>query len=317
MDFLSAFGLSTTQRPAVVQTRNRLTRLFLEESADEHRLERAKRSVSKLGKCLEAEEASDCISLAYPCVRILQEMTHYNGGSLGELSCPVLLPSEMSSSQSLAVAGSVLGAETYFEWGAGSSTEIIAPLALRSYTAEHYVPWCQCLKARPVSRCLEKEAQNDTNTFMEKHNRITCVDTNLNLRSFGRLQQNGANNTHKNIADAHRGYVRAIDATRELSFDVILIDGRAHLSCALKALGYTNNASTVFVNDYPRKYGKRLLRYYDLVKTIGWDGNDCDTTQPGRCLAKLRPKPDFFGNHEVHADFISQNKNFIRSPVNF
>jgi len=313
----------------------------------------ARASLSKLLACLRAEEASDCILLAHPCVRVFQQMTRYNGGSLGELSCPILLPSEMSGHQTAAIAEHVVGSETYFEWGAGASTENIAPLAERAYTAEHYQPWCACLRARPVSRCLANVTMdaaagdddegrrrrkinnvsaiggggdplaiggsdnNPATTTEALDRRVACVESKLNLRSFGRLQQNGANNTHKNIADAHRNYVHAIDASREIAFDVILVDGRAHLSCALKALGYTTNASVVFVNDYPRKYGKRLLRYYDLLRTIGWDGDECDTIQPGRCLALLRPKPPFFGNHEVHADFLAQNKNFVRSPVNF
>jgi len=89
------------------------------------------------------------------------------------------------------------------------------------------------------------------------------------------------------------------DARRELFFDVILVDGRAQLSCALKALGYATNATSVFINDWPRKYGKRLLRYYHLVRTIGWDGAECEEQQPGQCLAQLRPKPQYLGDHQV------------------
>jgi len=320
-DGLSLLGLKPTiDSPAVTKARAKLQRLKVPKHAG--RMARAKVSVSRFAECLRAEEASDCILLAHPCVRIFQSMTHYNGGSLGELSCPVLLPSEMSIPQSLAIAEFVVGAETYFEWGAGSSTEMLAPLAERAYTAEHYGPWCDCLRSRPISRCLLNATSTEFRRRTSSEDKlwerqIACVPTKLNLRSFGRLQQNGVNNTHKNIADAHRHYVTSIDATRELAFDVILVDGRAHLSCALKALGYAAKNTVVFLNDYPKKYGKRLLRYYDLHRTIGWDGNECDAKQPGRCLAQLTPKPDFLGNHEVHADFLAQNKNFLRSPVNF
>lgn len=321
-DVLGTLGLELMSKPAVQQTRTRLKHLkapsFLSKATP--RAERAKTSIGRLAKCLGHEDASDCILLAHPCIRSFQQMTHYSGGSLGELSCPVLLPSEMSAAQTLAIAEHALGAETYFEWGAGASTELLAPLAARSYTAEHYGPWCNCLRTRPIARCLDHELlANATRRRrrLDESRRITCVETKLNLRSFGRLQQNGINNTHRNIADAHRSYVSAIDETREVTFDVILVDGRAHFSCALKALGYTIPGSVVFVNDYPRKYGKRLLRYYDLVRTIGWNGDACDSNQHGRCLAQLRPKSDFFGNHQVHSDFLNQNKNFVRSPVNF
>jgi len=210
VDVLSTLGLDASNtRPAVVQTRTRFKHLAMPETLlDKVRVDRAKLSISKLARCLAADDASDCILLAHPCVRIFQQMTHYSGGSLGELSCPVLLPSEMSAPQSLAVAEHALGAETYFEWGGGSSTEMLAPLAARAYTAEHYLPWCRCLRSRPIAKCLSQQAPAKAAT-----DRITCVRTKLDLKSFGRLQQNGANNTHKNIADAHRDYVAAIDAT--------------------------------------------------------------------------------------------------------
>lgn len=261
--------------------------------------------MGKLASCLEAEEPSDCILLTHPCIRVFQQMTRYKGGSLGELSCPVLLPTDMSGPQNLAVAEQTLGAETYFEWGGGSSTEVLGPLAARSYTVDHYIPWCECLRMRPLIKCLGGS------------DRITCIETNLNLRSFGRLAANGLNNTHKNIHSAHRAYVEAIDFTSEIFFDVVLVDGRAHLSCALKALGYLRNSSVVFVNEWPRKYGKRILQYYHLVRTVGWDGLECPGNTPARCLAMLVARAEYQGDHLIHTNFLENNRNFARSPVNF
>jgi len=348
-DVLTTLGLDvSTNRLALVQTRTKFKALkmptMLKQDSDRpediRRIRHAKVSVTKLSKCLVNEESSDCILLAHPCIHTLRQIsTSKSGKALGELSCPVLLPSDMSLKQILSIAERTLGAEAYFEWGSGSSTEMLAPLALRSYTAEHYKPWCDCLRARPLAKCLAQEQKNvgyekeklfSTDrivsttissplyeTFSYSPQRIQCTENHLNLRSYGRLQQNGANNTHKNIANAHRAYVEAIDATGELHFEVILIDGRAHFSCALKALGYTTNSSVVFANDFPHKYGKRIFRYYNLERTIGPDGEKCTSEKPGRCIAQLRPKSEYVGNHEVHTSFLAMNSKYLRSPVNF
>mmetsp|Transcript_12242 Transcript_12242/g.16536 ORF Transcript_12242/g.16536 Transcript_12242/m.16536 type:complete len:398 (-) Transcript_12242:56-1249(-) len=340
-DVLSYLGLDiSTNRLALIQTRAKFKALKMpmmlsQDPLDTQRLNRAKLSVSRLSRCLVAEESSDCILLAHPCVKTFQEMS--NGKiSLGEYSCPVLLPSTMSTAQSLAIAERTLGVETYFEWGSGSSTEMLAPLAIRSYSVEHYQHWCDCLRARPLARCIAEQqfdvknsrpysnnilssSSRDGNmtSFALKPKRIFCVANNLNLRSFGRLQQNGINNTHKNIGNAHRAYVEAIDGTGELSFEVILIDGRAYFSCALKALGYTTNTSTVFMRYFTQKFDRRILRYYDIERTIDFHGKECRSEQNEHCIAQFKPKLQFVGNHEVHQHFLSFNHNFMRSPVNF
>lgn len=320
-DLLSLLGLkSSVRRAAIIQMRRRLQRLDLQEllrvnsnlKGDVDRLSRAKISMAKFAKCLQIEESSDCILLAHPCIEVLQQKVQQSGigkGSFGELSCPIFLPSEMSPQQIDAIAQRALGAETYFEWGAGGSTETIAPLALRSYSVEHYAPWCQCLRRRPLGKCLRQQ--------FPWPERITCVKTNLNLRSLGRLAGNGANNTHHNIVNAHRAYVDAIESPHERKFDVVLVDGRAHLSCALKALGYVTNTSVLFVNEWPKKYGRHILRYYDFVREIGSAGRPCDPLGSTKCLAELRPKREYCGSRDVYADFVAVNRNFQRSPSNF
>lgn len=320
-DMLSLLGLHPSiRRPAVIQMRRRLQRLDLPAllrvnsklEDDVARLSRAKMSMANFSECLRLEKSSDCILLAHPCIEVLQQKAQQSmsgKGTFGEFSCPIFLPSEMSPQQTDAIAERVLGAETYFEWGAGVSTETLAPLALRSYSVEHYAPWCECLRRRPLGICLRQQ--------YPWPERIMCVKTNLNLRSFGRLAGNGANNTQHNIVNAHRAYVNAIDSPHERKFDVVLVDGRAHLSCALKALGYVTNSSVLFVNQWPKKYGRRILLYYDLVREIGPAGRLCDPLDSTKCLAELRPKHEYCGSRDVYADFVAINRNFQRSPSNF
>lgn len=50
----------------------------------------------------------------------------------------------------------LLGAERFFQWGGGGSAEVLGALAWRSYTAEHYEPWCDCVRKRPLVKCLDR-----------------------------------------------------------------------------------------------------------------------------------------------------------------
>ncbi|MCA9327852.1 hypothetical protein KDA14_04960 [Candidatus Saccharibacteria bacterium] len=65
------------------------------------------------------------------------------------------------------------------------------------------------------------------------------------------------------------------------AIDVIFIDGRARVGCAIRALEYVHEKTRVFIHDWPRSYNTSLL-FYDLVAT----------TQE---LAELSPKAEYVG----------------------
>lgn len=138
---------------------------------------------------------------------------------------------------------------TYVEWGSGGTTNWITPLAHRSYSIEHYERYCDAGATSPVQRCLKDAG------------RLTSV---CSPRLSKERSQEGQN------------YVRAIDAFQEPTFDLVLVDGRARLACALYVMRYLTDDSVVVIHDLmPRimnadaasKLGKLdvLFKYYDLI----------------------------------------------------
>ena len=274
---------------------------------------------------------------------------HFGKGS----GCPPVLDTGLAPAQAAVVAKHVLGAERFFQWGGGGGAEVFGALAWRSYTAEHYAPWCACIRGRPLARCLDQAERVAT---------VLCTRAAHPLKSFGRLQRLNTKDPRapRLIKETHEAYVAAIDDARrrrprketfeagvfqrvargpaatprrfggrtarrrarrpfqagEEFFDAVLVDGRAHVSCAIKAVGYSHNASVVFVNGWPKKYAPMLLRYYNLRRTVGPDGFACRDDE-ARCLAALAPKPRYRGDKQTHAMFINRFKNFMRSPINF
>ena len=135
------------------------------------------------------------------------------------------------------------------------------------------------------------------------------------LKAFGRLERDEGKTYPKKLTEAHLQYVSAIDATGETSFDVVLIDGRAHASAAIKAAGYATASTVVLVNDWPKKFETLVKRFYTLVATVGASGRECDKGERA-CLAVLAVKGKY-ADKATHDRHVERFKNFMRSPVNF
>lgn len=70
-----------------------------------------------------------------------------------------------------------------------------------------------------------------------------------------------------------KAYVDAVTALNESVFDVVLIDGRARVACALKVLPYLNDDSLVLLHDARREKYAPILNYYDpLGEVVGTYG---------------------------------------------
>jgi len=214
VDVLSALGINATAtNSALREGAVRLGALHVTKHLERHRREapgrfaRAREALEAFSQCLERPAVSDCIMQIYPCLEVFKQQSRRADFSSHAFACPkILTPDSLTLAQRRVVAADVLGSRTFFEWGGGGSTELIAPLALRSYSVEHYAPWCNCLQTRPLSRCLQERRTpvhpNDDHSSSVGHaERIMCIHTNLNLRSYGRLAPDGANK--KNIVKAY------------------------------------------------------------------------------------------------------------------
>ena len=127
-------GWESSSSPALEAGLVAMQSLKLFEHLDSDRLlqtqdrVRAEKALARFSGCLSLPEASDCSA---------------NNEWCQAQQCEYVLKSQLAPAELLVAARYVVGVSTYFEWGSGGSTETFAPLAARSYTAEHYFPWCR------------------------------------------------------------------------------------------------------------------------------------------------------------------------------
>lgn len=70
-----------------------------------------------------------------------------------------------------------------------------------------------------------------------------------------------------------KSYVDAVTTLNESVYDIVLIDGRARVACALKVLPYLNDDSLVLLHDARREKYAPILNYYDpLGEVVGTYG---------------------------------------------
>lgn len=163
------------------------------------------------------------------------------------------------------------GVKTYLEWGSGGSTLNYGKFPTqRVVSIEHHREWCDKM---PGLLCKAK-----LNDKVEYH----CVPVN-HQNSEGRYYQ-------------YRAYVNEIERLKQPTWDFVLVDGRARVSCAIKLLSFLHTKSIVVVHDFERvMYSGEddyslILKYYDVIERVG------ETVKHGqgkRGLGVLRRKPEF------------------------
>jgi hypothetical protein len=143
------------------------------------------------------------------------------------------------------------------EWGCGGSTIYFSEKVKHLFSIEHNKEWFDSINAiKPANVTLVYSAANNLVPITES--------------------------TYNDYSD----YIE-IASSFNKKFDVVLIDGRARVECAIKALDLIHRNSVVIVHDFYKKSRdryKKVLNYYDLKESV-------DYTKQG--LAIFTPKVDF------------------------
>lgn len=105
-------------------------------------------------------------------------------------------------------------------------------------------------------------------------------------------------------------YVDVVTRLNETTFDVVFIDGRARVACALKVLPYLSPTSTVILHDARRDYYAHILEYYDEVGRVVGD----------RGARLFRRKPSVVGllplsDATIHAAYAKAPAPAVRAPA--
>jgi len=138
--------------------------------------------------------------------------------------------------------------QVFFEWGAGGSTIEFSKYVKRYYSVEHDFEWYNLVKNR-----LKKKAN------VKIYYLPPCTE---NLKWFPIFNE-GKYTDFKN-------YVRFVNniGLLGIKFDVVLIDGRARVDCAIEVLPYLSKDAIVFIHDFDRQYYWKVLKYYEIVDIV-------------------------------------------------
>ena len=140
----------------------------------------------------------------------------------------------------------------YFEWGSGGSTETYPRLTQGTVVSiENYKPWCDKVSTLPFVQCRQKQGTLHYKCIVPYPTKDAGypVDT------------------------AHNGdfdeYINAIEEYP--NFDVVLVDARWRVACALKALDYITDDTVVFLHDMRsrRPYYNAVFKWYEEIKRAG------------------------------------------------
>ena len=129
----------------------------------------------------------------------------------------------------------------YFEFGSGGSTNLASYFKLKTYSVESDIKWHAKLKSSSII--------------------ANYITVSLNNTSFGYPGNNTNINDWKKYIQAYK---------KEFNADVILIDGRFRVACALDIFSKIKNNTMVLIHDYEnRKHYHIIEKFYIKIKS--WD----------------------------------------------
>jgi len=181
----------------------------------------------------------------------------------------------MTPAEARLIRSAMFPSMRYLEYGSGGSTIPFGRLASVAYSVEHDAEWCERMKPTLIAT---------------PHISMVCSPVARAPAGSG----GWGSRTPFDAADfaTFRAYVHAPDALPPAAFDVVLIDGRARLACALYVLRKLTPTSVVIIHDGNRKRYQHVAKYYTEV------GRETG----GKGAVLLRPRKKFVGVALADAD---------------
>lgn len=172
--------------------------------------------------------------------------------------------------------------DVYLEFGMGGSTLNFVPLVGKAYAIEHDCDWHSFMLARIAAR---------NSTDFDRLSSL-CVGVAPWTAGWGTR----SSFEHADYSGPFRPYVDAIAGLGEASFDVVLVDGRARMACALRALEFIKDDGVVMMHDFytrTMQYGGVLEYYDEVARVLAYDNKDSHYGPVGepQGLVVLRRKP--------------------------
>jgi hypothetical protein len=123
------------------------------------------------------------------------------------------------------------GSDAYAEWGSGGSTRSFPPLVRQAWSIEHDCEWLEFMR-----RQLNASARDYGNL------QTVCSLVPPTFRRWGTISSFEHGDYRIFIV-----YVDVIDSLGVDKFDIVLVDGRARMACAMKAIKYMHSESILLL----------------------------------------------------------------------
>jgi len=133
--------------------------------------------------------------------------------------------------------------KTLFEWGVGGSTVEFSNYVKEYYSVEHDFDWYNI---------VFKNAGENVHLFYIPPN-------TSNLEWFPVFEEGKASD--------FKSYIKFVNniASFGKKFDLVLVDGRARVDCAVEILPHLEKDAVIFIHDFDREYYWKILKYYEIV----------------------------------------------------
>ena len=158
-----------------------------------------------------------------------------------------------------------------FEWGVGRTTIEFSRDVKEYYGVEH-----------------DFKYYKDTLNQVGKNVRIHYIPSDSNsLNWFPYVSREG------NFAE-FRNYIQFVHliGSFDKKFDIVLIDGRARVECAIEILPYLSDEAVVFIHDFDRHFYWEVLEYYYIEGIVD------------RLVALRKKDKEEFGINEKDRGFL-------------
>ncbi|KNC77083.1 hypothetical protein SARC_10449, partial [Sphaeroforma arctica JP610] len=165
----------------------------------------------------------------------------------------------------------------YLEWGTGGSTYQFYDQVKHMTSIENNEEWCNIMLNTSHVKCGQSTGQLDY--FCPMRNALSGP---YGVPLYDSIISSHAEGNHTGFFNYHK-YVNILDYLPNEYYDVILVDGRFRVACALKALAYVRPKTGVLaIHDYQRPWYHVVEKYYDKIEEVV--GHET--------FAVFKPKPD-------------------------
>ncbi len=158
-----------------------------------------------------------------------------------------MLPTEIKKEEADFLKSFLNKNQVVLEWGSGWSTLEFSKYVKEYYSIEHDAEWYERVRAQALENTKIYYAPPQTEDF-----------------KWEPVYRSGSEEIFKDYIR----YPRFL-ASLGKKFDIVFVDGRARLFCALEALNLINDGAVIFIHDFDRHRYWDVLKKYRIIGIVG------------------------------------------------